>query len=117
MELSVHDYKIYTTDLGDIEKIILNCVDQVDDDKVVDVVLCAEGGCCSRSYFQIDEDRLDDIVGKVVTDIDQNYDYDGDGCTKIYDVTIKLDSCNDIVFQLINVSNGYYGGWLSVSYK
>lgn len=84
-----------------------------------DVVLEAEGDCCSESWFY-EVTGLVDLFGHVITggattdmgdatDEITRQEYD-----QIYGVTLEAAGAGraDIVFR--NSSNGYYGGWLNV---
>lgn len=84
-----------------------------------DVVLSAEGDCCSESWFY-EVTGLSDLYGHVITGGETREAEDAtDGITRqesdqIYGLALEAAGAGraDVVFR--NSSNGYYGGWLNV---
>ncbi len=81
----------------------------------------AEADCCSTSWFEFPYGDLDEIIGKTIEDINfesVTLDRDPSGvddCDLYYNVTMSFDDDTEFLFLLINSSNGYYSGWISIS--
>ncbi len=84
------------------------------------LMLLAERDCCSVSWFEpLNDIDFKTIVGKRIKNIITSEKFvPASSGRQEYDVaqkiTIIFDNSSDFNFALINSSNGYYSGWLSL---
>lgn len=82
----------------------------------VKLVVEALGDCCSYSYFENTE-QLSDLIGQPLTSIEYDRDFTqvNESKDRYNDVSkVHLVKINDIQFQMINESNGWYDGSIDV---
>lgn len=83
------------------------------------VIICAIGECCSKSYFELNEESfIAKMIGTTINNIVINEEIDCDESEenrecKVTPIKIITDN-EDINFKLINISNGYYSGWFEI---
>lgn len=84
-------------------------------------LLGADGDCCSSSWFEHIDD--DGVAGGTVTAVEDSGAPDGwadpgqgdHECLQFYFTTIKTTK-GRLLLEMRNSSNGYYGGYYSVTY-
>ena len=94
------------------------------------------GDCCSKSWFNYDEEKnvlinkyalcMDDIIGEIIVDIkttdisnldgynSDGYDDNNDGYYLYYKIELIMESGIKYGFMMINSSNGFYSGYIMV---
>jgi hypothetical protein len=93
-----------------------------DTELCITLFACAE--CCSRSYFDFSDDEesfITQLTNTTINDIitdngDECYDEkykDDNECIQVIKIKI-INNVDNINFNLVNSSNGYYSGWLEV---
>lgn len=88
----------------------------------------AVGDCCSDSWFEYDEPQcnphalsIETIIGNKIVSIEEAERDDLEGrndsgeCIKHYEVIMEFEDGTEYGFLMINNSNGYYSGWISIT--
>lgn len=106
--------------LFDETKITLKC-----ENKYIYLLAIAE--CCSQSYFLPESyDDYRQLIGKTICNIDEicddgsELDINNTSNNSVINVHYHCMTFNDdsiFKFSLVNISNGYYDGWLSIKIK
>ena len=85
------------------------------------LIMNAFSECCSRSYFKEHPDyKFSSLVGQKIISLNQCFpnktekNEDGD-VTQTKNYKFKLENHCIFIFSLINVSNGWYSGWIEIS--
>lgn len=105
------DFRIVTVDAGPY-------IITLTDENGRKLVMSLHGDCCSNSSF--DSDSLNDardLVGQVLTSIENRFvrsESTDWGKEDIY-FTVLTTNAGHTTLGWRNESNGYYGGWLTVS--
>lgn len=85
-------------------------------DKNIIFRACAE--CCSHSWFEYNEDDVENCIGKYVQDLENDeeskIEHDAFDCLRIEPWTINFTDNTTFNFKLLNESNGYYSGHLDI---
>lgn len=81
----------------------------------IKLVVEALGDCCSYSYFE-GTDQLDNLIGQPLTSIEYDRDYTEFQSKDKYNEVARSHpvKINEIQFQMINESNGWYDGTIDV---
>lgn len=86
-----------------------------------EVIIYAEGDCCSFSWFEFPT-NLDKIKGKNIVSIKMNPNHIDLPVSNVqeadsnYEVYIYFSDRTEFKFYLRNSSNGYYDGWIDIQY-
>lgn len=118
---------IYPVNFKNIKANVNNVEFNYNDNKLLDSVILkyktfkiqlkAVGDCCSESYIDCNIKLFNKLRNKCISKITYRRDYDiVNDDDEIKTCIYKIETTDDcsIEFKLINVSNGYYEGWLEI---
>ena len=82
-----------------------------------ELVLSADGDCCSHNSFSIFNENIEGIQNKYIKEItyETNYEYVpvyNYGCDEQYIVNINFTDNTTYEFYFDHSCNGYYSGWI-----
>jgi hypothetical protein len=112
-----------------IDDVIIDDIDDIDNNefstfiiktKSIDYKFRAIGDCCSHSVFiEYKDYKFNNLIGKIIKNIKnihipEDYKKDFYISPHLYEMYFK-NTEETFKFMLINYSNGYYDGWMSIT--
>jgi hypothetical protein len=85
------------------------------------LIMNAFSECCSRSFFKEHSDyKFSSLVGQKIISLNQCFPnktetHEHGDVTQTKNYKFKLENDSTFIFSLINVSNGWYTGWIEIS--
>jgi hypothetical protein len=85
------------------------------------LIMNAFSECCSRSYFEEHPDyKFSSLVGQKIISLNECFPsktekHEHGDVTRTKNYKFKLENDSSFIFSLINVSNGWYTGWIEIS--